>query len=298
MRPMNAVHSRLALLALVLLGSYGCASEAEYWYNRGVSDHHGPDSEISHYTKAIELKPDYTSAYNNRGNAYVRKGLPDKAIYDLNKAIELAPDYHLAFFNRGRAYKVKGQYDRAIRDYNEAIRLVPDYAPAYSYRGVAYSKKGLHDKAIADGTKAITLLKMMGDKHNLAIAYNNQGHTYRKKGSYERAIADVNKAIELDPGYANAYNHLAWLLATAPDAALRNGKRAVELAWRAAELDWNAQNLDTLAAAYAEVGRFEDAIERQLQAIAHPKKEGDEGSRASFQRHLERYKAHKPWRMN
>ena len=293
------------MLSLVLLGSYGCASsEAEYWYNRGVSDHHGPDSKISHFTRAIELKPDYAVAYITRGNAYNNKGLSDEAIADLTKAITLlkmkGDKHHLALAhnNLGFAYKIKGQYDRAIRDYTEAIRLEPDYAIAYTNRGDAYRKKGLHDKAIADANKAITLLEMKGDKHYLAVAYLSRGNSYRENGSHERAIADANKAIELDPEYTHAYNHLAWLLATAPDAVLRNGKRAVELAWRAADLDWNAQNLDTLAAAYAEVGRFEDAIERQLQAIARPKIEIDENSMVDFQMHLERYRNHKPWRMN
>lgn len=300
------------MLALVLLGSYGCASsEAEYWYNRGVTTDYSLDtkifrldSKIYHFTKAIELKPDYAVAYITRGNAYNNKGLPDEAIADLTKAITLLKvegDKHhlaLAYNNLGFAYKIKGQYDRAIRDSTEAIRLEPDYAIAYTNRGDAYRKKGLHDKAIADANKAITLLEMKGDKHYLAVAYLSRGNSYRENGSYERAIADANKAIELDPEYANAYNDLAWLLATAPDAVLLNGKRALELAWRAADLDWIAQNLDTLAAAYAEVGRFEDAIERQLQAIARPEREIGESSMADFQRHLERYKAHKPWRMN
>ena len=354
MRPRNTALGSLALLALALLGLYGCAtSEAEYWFNRGVTDHHGPDSKISHYTRAIELNPDYAFAYNNRGLTYSKKGLPDKAIADGNKAvtllkmkgdkhhlavayysrgvaytkkglldqamvdfskaIELKPDYAFPYYNRGLAYEKKGQYDQAIGDYTEAIRLKPDYAIAYNNRGVVYNKKGLHDKAIADETKAIALLKKKVDKHslasfytskmgddmhNLAVVYNNRGNFYQGKGSYDRAIADLNKAIELKPYYALAYNHLAWVFATAPDAVFRNGKRAVELAERAVEIDRDAHNLDTLSAAYAEVGKFAEAIKTQLQAIDLQKKKGNESSMMDFQMHLERYRAHKPWRMN
>ena len=79
----------------------------------------------------------------------------------------------------------------------------------------------------------------------------------------------------MDPDYAFAYNNLAWVFATAPDAVFRNGNRALELAERAVELDREAATLDTLAAAYAEVGRFDEAIRTQLQAIALLKKEDE-----------------------
>ena len=187
-----------------------------------------------------------------------------------------------------------------------SVMQLPQFVPkaltsdtfAYNNRGLAYSKKGLHDKAISDLTRALDLLKTKGDKHDLALVYNNRGNFYQGKGSYARAIADLNKAIELKPHYALAYNHLAWVFATSPDAVLRNGKRAVELAERAVEFDRDAHNLDTLSAAYAEVGRFDEAIRTQLQAIALLNKEDQNRYMADFQRHLERYRTHKPWRMN
>ena len=70
----------------------------------------------------------------------------------------------------------------------------------------------------------------------------------------------------------------------------------MELAERSVELDRNAHNLVALSAAYAEVGRFEEAISTQLQAIDLQKKEGDESSTTNYEKHLERYRSHKPWR--
>ena len=101
----------------------------------------------------------------------------------------------------------------------------------------------------------------------------------------------------MEPDEADAYSHLAWVLATSPDALYRNGKRALELAEKAVKLDRNSHYLAHLSAAYAEVGRFEEAIRTQLQGIALLKKEGDESSMVDFQRQLERYRAHRPWRM-
>lgn len=298
MRPRNAALGSLALLALLLLGLSGCAtSEAERWYSRAMRSH-SQETKIVNFTKAIELEPDYVIAYLDRSVVYIKKRLHDKAIADLNKAIRLKPDYAVAFYNRGLAYKNIGRYDLAIQDYTEAIRLNPDYAFAYVNRGNAYSERGVYNKAIEDKTKAIILLEGKGDKRNLSVAYFSRGVSYRKKGSSDRAIADLNKAIELDPENAHPYNHLAWVFATSPDTVLRNGKRAVELAERASKLDWDAHNLDTLAAAYAEVGRFEEAISTQVQAIALLKMAVDKNFQAEFEKRLKHYRTRKPWRVN
>ena len=115
-------------------------------------------------------------------------------------------------------------------------------------------------------------------------------------GSYDREIADLNKPIELDPESAHPYNHLAWVFATAPEFIFRNGKHAVQLAEKALALDRDAQNLDTLAAALAEMGRFEEAIATQLDAINRLKRKVDRRSMTEFEKHLERYRSNKPWR--
>ena len=108
-------------------------------------------------------------------------------------------------------------------------------------------------------------------------------------GSYGRAIADLNKDFELDPNDSHAYSHLAWVFAISPDAVFRNGRRAVELAEKAIKLDQDAHNLDALAAAHAEIGRFEEAIATQLRAIDFPKHKADDKPSPSFEKHLKRY---------
>ena len=129
------------------------------------------------------------------------------------------------------------------------------------------------------------------------IAYQIRGTAYRAKGEYDKAISDFNKAIELNPRNAKAYNGKAWLLATCRDAEYRNGTEAVELAKKAVELSPEGYILDTLAAAYAEDGKFEDAITTQEKAIDLLKKEGqlkimiDQGMK-----HLKSFKTNKPWR--
>lgn len=95
---------------------------------------------------------------------------------------------------------------------------------------------------------------------------------------------------------SDAHNHLAWLLATCPKDAFRNGAKAVEHARRAAVLsNWKDPGvLDSLAAAYAEAGDFDSAVKWQNQALSfadYEKAVGDEG-RARLQLYIE----HKPYR--
>ena len=157
------------------------------------------DAAIKYYDEAIDLKPDFTGAYNNRGVAYNDKSNYGRALRDFNKAIELKPDLWEAYTNRGNAYYKKGEHDHAIVDYNKAIELKPDIAESYYNRGTTYYNKGEHDRAIEDYNKAIEL------RPNLAEVYNNRGIAYDNKGDYDRAIEDYNKAIELKPDLADAY---------------------------------------------------------------------------------------------
>ena len=115
------------------------------------------DRAIEHYTEAIDLKPDFATAYYNRGNTYYHKGDYDRAIADHTDAIALSPDDAEAYTNRGLAYAQKGDYDRAIEDCDKVIDLSPDDAEAYTNRGFTYAQKGDYDRAIEDCDKAIDL---------------------------------------------------------------------------------------------------------------------------------------------
>jgi tetratricopeptide (TPR) repeat protein len=191
-----------------------------------------------------------------RGLEAVRTHNYDLAIGEFSEAIRLKPDFEEAYYNRGHAYSDKGDYDKAIADFSEAIRLDPEDASIYNIRGDAYSKKGQNGRAIADFDKAIHL-----NPEN-ASAYDRRGHVYDRKGDYSKAMTDYSEAIRLKPDQAHAYNSLAWLLAVCPDASIRNGEKAVKYAKKACELsEWKTPaDLDTLAAAYAEVGDFDDAV--------------------------------------
>jgi tetratricopeptide (TPR) repeat protein len=160
-------------------------------------------------------------------------------------------------------------------------------AKFYNNRGAAYGEKSQYDQAISDFNKAIE----MNPRYNKA--YNNRGIVHRLTGQYDQAISDFNKAIAINPLDAEAYNNLAWLFATAKTPGFRNGKKAVELALKACQLsDWGkAEYLDTLAAGYARVGDYDNAVKWQEKALGYPKL----ARPSEFQQRLNLYRERKPW---
>ncbi|MGO9528091.1 MAG: tetratricopeptide repeat protein [Verrucomicrobiia bacterium] len=150
-------------------------------------------------------------------------------------------------------------YDLAIAEFSVVIRLKPKHAGAYNNRAISYSHKRDWDKALADYNEALRL------NPEYVEAYYNRGITYNNKGDWDKALADYNEALRLNPGNVEAYDHLAWLLAVCPDANVRNGAKAVEYAKMACELSHGKAGpwFGTLAAAYAEAGRFDDAVKWQ-----------------------------------
>lgn len=104
--------------------------------------------------------------------------------------------------------------------------------------------------------------ELLLDSSNKAREYAKAGTALEEAGDLAGAIAQFRKAVEHDPKFADAFNNLAWHLATAPDPKLRNGNEAVQLAETACTLTQYRQTMlvGTLAAAYAEAGRFDDAV--------------------------------------
>jgi tetratricopeptide (TPR) repeat protein len=246
------------------------------------------DTAIKDFSEAIRLDSNNYTAYRSRGFIWDLKGDYNKAIKDHTKSIQLDPKDPLKYLNRGTARGKKGEYDKAIKDFTEANRLDPNNARAYHYRGKAWYYKREYGKAIKDFTEVIHFYP------NYVNAYNDRAFAWSKKGEQNKAIKDFTEAIRLNPKYASAYNGRAWLYATCPNANFRNGEQAVKDATQACELtNWkNVRNLETLAAAYAENGDFENAIKWQQTAI-------DMATGVvikTYHFNLELYKAGKPYR--
>ena len=150
--------------------------------------------------------------------------------------------------------------------------------------------EGKTEDAIAAAQTAVQLDPKLAEAHyQLGLLQANTRNT-------AAALPHLQEAVRLRPGWAPPLAELAWLLATAPETALRNGARAVELAERAASLTrrTDARVLHILAAAYAEAGRFPEAIRTAEEAIPLAAAK-QAGLARAIQRNLQLYRAGQPF---
>jgi Flp pilus assembly protein TadD len=172
----------------------------------------------------------------------------------------------------------------------KAIQLESTNLSALITRGTAFAQMGDLVKACNDLDEVIRLNPENG------VAYANRGLLRAWREDYASAVADCTKATELEPKLATAHNNLAWILATCPDDHIRDGQRALKHAKKACDLSaWNKwSSLGTLAAAYAELGDFKQAVKYQTQAITGGKIP-DKDRKAADER-LQLYKKRKVYR--
>ena len=196
------------------------------------------------------------------------------------------------WFAKGLMLNRSQQYDLAIEAFTTAIELIPGDVEAYNYRGVARTYQGDYDGAIADYSAALQI------KPAYAEALNNRGFAWVRKGNLTRALADFSRAIEIKPGLLDAYNSKAWILATSSRPGYRNGKEAVALAQKAVEINAGIDSLDTLAAAYAANGQFEEAVATQKQVVHKLIQQDRTDQLVYYIEHLNTFKAGRPLRIN
>lgn len=238
---------------------------------------------------AVRLAPKYFRGYQVRGRVYRLRKQFDRALYQFDTALTLAPNFAQIYNNRGNVFVDKDQPKRAIQDFSEAIHRAPESIDGYVNRGGSYVTLGEFDKAIVDLNRAVQL-----DPRDSA-SYYYRGLAYEGKKNHQAALADFSKANEFSPRDPEFLNWIAWLRATSPHDDVRNGKEALTPGLKACELTnfKTAEYLDTLAAAYAENGDFDQAIRYLTKALGMKINSSD---RKEFQQRLALYHARKPYR--
>ncbi len=236
---------------------------AEYNLGLALKNQGQLDQAIAHYRRAIDIWPDYVDAHYNLGGAYIEKGEIDEALAEYRRAIEIRPDEADSHNNYGSALRELKQFDQAEAEYKRALSLRPQYLDARLNLGSLLLQRGRTAEAIANLETARRL------QPNDAATRVTLAFALIKNGQAMQAVAELNRALQLAPDKVSALNSLAWLLATASDDSVRDGKRAVQLAERANALAGNNDPtiLHTLAAAYAEAGRFEEALQTARRAM-------------------------------
>ncbi|MDY6901246.1 MAG: tetratricopeptide repeat protein [Cyanobacteriota bacterium] len=192
------------ILAVAVAWYYFASKDINYakqLYQQGLANYKNSDYKqaIKLFSQAIRINPEYSSAYNLRGDAYYRLGNYEKSQQDSSAAIRSNPNDANAYYDRAFSLYLAGEFNGAIIDYNQAIKLNPDFANAYYGRALARYEIQENDKAIEDLNQAIAI------NPKLTSAYFQRGIVHREMQDKLKAIKDFDKAIKINPKYAEAY---------------------------------------------------------------------------------------------
>jgi tetratricopeptide (TPR) repeat protein len=218
---------------------------------------------IDHLQKALEINPDDVETHNNLGYALLQMGRVEESVTHFQRALEIEPNRAAAVhYNLGHALLQKGRVDEAVVHLQKAVEIDPSYAPAHSDLGYALLQTGRVDESFAHLQAALRV------DPNYVAAHSNLANTLLQMGRVDEAVSHLQKVLAIAPRDSEAQKNMAWVLATCPDARIRNGAKAVQLAELANQADSRNPIIKaTLAASYAETGRFPDAIKAAERAL-------------------------------
>ena len=258
------------------------------------------EESVAHVRKASEIKlraaldADPTSAqgFNDLGLLLAQTGHAEEAVAQFEKAVGLKPDFAAAHANLGGVLVKVGRLDEAVVQLRQALESDPGNAPAHYHLGLALSQRDDAQGAIREWRSALEFDPKYAEAHDrLGDALDAQGRT-------PEALAHWRDSIQLQPNGVTALRRAAWVLATSPDATLRNGGEALALAVRAVEHSGgnDPRLLDTLAAAYAEKGQFADAVLTARRAQAQASQENQPALADEVGSRIALYEAEQPFR--
>jgi Flp pilus assembly protein TadD len=238
---------------------------AEAHYNLAVSlEAEGREAEaLPHYAEALRIDPRDPRAHTNLGVALERRGRPEEARRHYEQALQAAPGYALAHFNLGTSLLRSGELKAAAAHLRAARAGHPNPAVVDYNLGRALAHQQQWEEAVVCFRQAVGLRPDSVRMHcSLAQALQHQGRS-------AEADAEYQEASRLEPDWPEASAAEAWFRATAPDAGRRNGLLALELAEQACQAAGGREPryLDALAAAYAELGRFDQAVATADKAV-------------------------------
>jgi protein O-mannosyl-transferase len=193
--------------------------------------------------------------YDIRGRSYLEQGRYDDAVKELTLAANAKADARI-YDTLGIAYQYVRRYDDAAKYHQKALELQPKSGAMLNNMASVHFEKGNLPKALEYMERAIQA------EPTFAHSYHHLGQIHLRKGNRKAAIAAYQRGHERLPQNTQIATQLAWLLATTPDASLRNGQEAVRLAEAVSKSTpvQDPQTLVALAAAYAETGKFDLAV--------------------------------------
>jgi len=220
------------------------------------------------------------------------RGQDEAAISAWTQVLEVSPEDGKAHGNLGAVLLRRGRFEEAVAHFREALAASPESAPNHNNLGAALLRTGKVNEAAQHFEKALKINPEFADaRFNLASVFYTRGRTYD-------AVGQWREGLRIEPGRLSVLTQLAWVLATSPKISVRNGAEAVALARQAVRLSEarDPEVLDTLAAAYAESGRFPEAVETARQALDLAIRQGKSSLAPPISARAALYEAHRRYR--
>jgi len=245
---------------------------------------------IRHYEETLRLAPGFADAHNKLGSALGSLGRLDDAIEQFREAIRLGDDAQFRH-NLGFAFAKQGRTDDAIREFEAALHLDPDHYMSLVHLAGALDSRGRFPEAEVPLRHALELRPADREARRLLAV------TLVREGRVEEAVRAYGEILRQSPDDLDALNNVAWIRATHADASHRNGAEAVRLAEHARDRSPEpvAVLYSTLAAAYAEAGRFPQAASACERAIELARRAGDLQQADACVRQLACYRRNRPF---
>jgi protein O-mannosyl-transferase len=248
-------------------------------------------SELTLWQTAVDAAPLNPRAWYHLGQEHYKRRNLNEALPALVKAVGYCntsvPLYDAAL---AKCLNDIGRTNDAVTLYRRALKTSPNDVRILNDMGVLFMQHNHTSDAMSSLVAAAEL--------GFPTAIYNLGILQKKLGNVEGAIDSFQRALELQPTFTVAARRLAWNLATAPDAALRDGRRAIELFEEDHPLKASnsAYGWDAYAAALAEVGRFDDAVESADRALELARQADQQNLVVEIEKRLALYKAGRPHR--
>lgn len=240
--------------------------------NLGIVSHRRGELEEAArwFQEYLKLNPESAKVLGLLGDVRFRQNQLEAAVKLYQQALQIEPQRASSRYGLACAYVALQRFAEAEKELQQVIATDARMAEAHFQLGIVTSTLNRTTAAVTHFTDAA---KLKPDsalyQYHLATALDSAGRKPEAIKAYERAI-------ELDPAFAEPLNNLAWLLATDHDDQIRDARRAIQLAEKACELTQQKEAflIGTLAAAYAEAGRFEDATNAAQRAMARAQAAG------------------------
>jgi protein O-mannosyl-transferase len=247
---------------------------------------------IPHFQKSLEIQPADMETLSDLGTALLQSGQPLQAMPYFQEALKINPRLAQAHDGLGWAFLQNRQIDEAMLQFQEALETQPNYVKAHNGLGLALLQKGRREEAMAHFQRIVEI------NPKFPQAQRMLGDLLLQSGHADEAMAHYQAVLKIQPQNASVQNNLAWILATSPEASLRNGARAFELAQQADHLTGgnNSTIIGTLAAAYAETGHFSEAVAEAQHGLQLAAAQTNTAQMDALRQQLEYYQHDAPFR--